>query len=110
MKKVLMTLLVITAVTSVVSSGMAKSDFTVSWKEIAQIDTGGGAWDVTISGNYAYVCDSLDDTPGGLVIIDISDPISPIKMSNFFDGGKPQEVTVRDNIAYVADFTDGLEI
>jgi len=110
MKKVLMILLVITAVTSVVSSGMAKSDYTVSCEEIAQIDTGGGAWDVTISGDYAYVCDSLGDTPGGLVIIDISDPTNPIKMSSFFDGGGPQEVTVRDNIAYVADFTDGLEI
>ncbi|UCE15174.1 MAG: hypothetical protein JSV04_10420 [Candidatus Heimdallarchaeota archaeon] len=74
------------------------------------MDTGGGAQDITIADNRAYVCDSLDNTPGGLVIIDIPDLSNPIKIGNFFDGGQPQEVTVQDKIAYVADLTDGLEI
>ncbi len=110
MKNVLMVLIVITAVTSVVTSGMANSNYVVSCEEISQIDTGGGAWDITISDNYAYVCDALDNSPGGLVIVDISDPTNPIQIGSYFDSGSPHEVTVRDNIAYVADFTDGLEI
>ena len=110
MKKVLKLLIVTTVITSVVTTGMANSDELVSCEEIGQLDTGGGAKSLTISNNYAYVCDCLDDTPEGLVIIDISDPTNPIKVTNSLDGGFPNDVTVRDNIAYVADFTDGLEI
>ncbi|MFX1505728.1 MAG: LVIVD repeat-containing protein [Promethearchaeota archaeon] len=109
MKTVLKLLIVISFITSVVTSGMANSDELISCEEISQLDTGGGAYALTISDNYLYVCDSLDDTPGGLVIIDISDPTNPIKIESF-DGGFPLDVTVRNNIAYVADFTDGLEI
>jgi hypothetical protein len=110
MKKILILLIVITVVTSIVASGMANSDETVSCEEIGQFETGGGARDLIISNNYAYVCDSLDNTPGGLVIIDISDPTNPIKIENSLDAGLPHDVTVCDNIAYVADCTNGLKI
>ncbi len=109
MKKALMILIVITTIILLVTSGMAKNDYSISCEEISQIDTGGGAFAITISDNYAYVCD-ITANLGGLFIIDISDPTNPLKMSRFFDGGLAQEVVVRDDIAYVADCSDGLEI
>ena len=36
-------------------------------------DTTGSAWDVYVSGDYAYVADSSS----GLAVIDISDPTNP---------------------------------
>ncbi|MFX1284536.1 MAG: LVIVD repeat-containing protein [Promethearchaeota archaeon] len=109
MKKELVFLFIFIAVSSGVTSGRAKSDYSVTCEEIGQINTGGGAFAITISDNYAYVCD-ITTNLGGLFIFDISDPTDPIKMSRFYDGGLAQEVAVRDDIAYVADQSDGLEI
>ncbi|MBC7115944.1 MAG: hypothetical protein H5T93_02760 [Pseudothermotoga sp.] len=37
------------------------------------MDTDGYAWDVQVSGNYAYIADGGN----GLVIVDITDPTNP---------------------------------
>ena len=109
MKKGIMMLIIIRVETSFITSGMAISDYSVSCKKIGQIETGGGAFAITISDKYAYVCD-ITPNLGGLFIIDISDPANPTRISRYFDGGQAQEVVVQEDIAYVADHSDGLEI
>jgi len=58
------------------------------------------------SGNKVY----LADYRNGLVVIDVTLPISPVKIAQYFDGGHAIDVDVISNIAYVADGNDGLEI
>ena len=48
-----------------------------SMTKIAQIDTGGLAYDIEIVENTAYIADAF----GGLVLVDISDPNNPIEVS-----------------------------
>ena len=73
---------------------------------IGWYDTSGVAYDVDVSGNYAYVADGVD----GLDIIDISTPASPTLVGNYDTSGEASGVTVNGNYAYVADGTDGLDI
>jgi len=44
------------------------------------------------------------------MIIDISDPTTPVEVGQFFDGGWAHSVYVSEPYAYVADYDDGLEI
>jgi len=53
---------------------------------------------VAVSGNYAYIAD-LDS---GLVIIDISQPLAPIKVSSLYLEGSAKDVAVSDTFAYIA--------
>ena len=87
-----------------------KSEKKVTFSELAHIDTGGEAFKLDVVGNYAYVSDTADINPGGLVTIDISNSTNPIKCSSYFDGGYPQTLSIVDEIAYIAEWTDGLEI
>ena len=70
------------------------------------IHDGGQAYDVFVSGSYAYVADWND----GLEIINISDPTDPVKVGQFTDGGEAVGVYVSGEYAYLADGWDGLEI
>ena len=72
--------------------------------EIAQIDTGGLAFDIEVVENTAYIADGV----GGLVLIDVSDPNNPQKISSFNDA--VGELCIVDSLVYVADNNDGLEI
>jgi hypothetical protein len=83
---------------------------TVILTELGQIDTGGRAELVEVVGDIAYIIDGDEETPGGLVLIDVSDPTSPIQLSSWSDGGHPFELDVDGNFAYVADGFEGLEI
>jgi len=69
-------------------------------------DTDGGAYVVTISGNYAYVADFTS----GLAIIDISNPASPGTPAYRDTNGNAMGVTISGNYAYIADGTAGLAI
>ena len=55
------------------------------------------AWDVSISGNYAYVADYKT----GLVIVDISNPSSPVLKGGYDTPGGAHGVAVSGNYAYV---------
>lgn len=62
------------------------------------------AYDIVISGHYAYVADSI-----GLVILDISTPSSPVLMNSYSTNGDANDVAVSGNYAYVSDYA-GLTI
>jgi hypothetical protein len=69
--------------------------------ELGQIDTGGEAFEVEIVGEIAYVMDTTDNNPGGLVIINVSDPNHPYKLGSYYQSGLPMQVAVVGEIAYL---------
>ncbi len=83
---------------------------TIGLAKTGQIDTGGQAEFVEVVGDIAYVVDVDEDSPGGLVLIDISDPTEPVEISSFNDGGRPFEFAVADGLVFLADAFEGLEI
>ncbi len=78
--------------------------------EISHVETNGEAMTVYIDGNLAFVLDTTDYNPEGLIIIDISDPYNPEKLTSYYDGGLPYDILSKDSIAFVADGNDGVEI
>lgn len=64
----------------------------------------GGAQDVHICGDYAYIAIGT----GGLVILDVSDPASPRLAGGYQTGGIAVGVHVSGKYAYVADRSAGL--
>ncbi|MHA1717943.1 MAG: fibronectin type III domain-containing protein [Promethearchaeota archaeon] len=68
--------------------------------------TFGTAFDVFVSGNYAFVADYTF----GLAIIDVSDPINPGKPVYVSTTGDASAVYVSGDYAYVADYQSGLAI
>jgi len=70
------------------------------------VDTPGGSWGVSISGDYAY----LANGEYGLQVIDILDPSSPVITSAIDTPGTAYGVFVSGNIAYVADDDEGLQL
>ncbi|MDZ7692339.1 MAG: Ser-Thr-rich GPI-anchored membrane family protein [Balneolaceae bacterium] len=70
------------------------------------IDTRGNAWDVEVSGNYAFIADE----DGGLTVADISNPSNPFEVSSVETPGRALTIDVVSNFAYVADENGGLRI
>ncbi|MBI5183022.1 MAG: fibronectin type III domain-containing protein [Nitrospinae bacterium] len=73
---------------------------------IVSVETPGYAWDVYVSGNYAYVADGSS----GLQVIDISNPYSPEIIGSVDTRGFAWDVDVSGNYAYVADWGSGLQV
>ena len=89
-------------------------------------DTAGHAIGISVSGNYAYVIEGYDlnvsfsgnyanvvDTDNGLLIVDISDPSSPVLKGSYRTAQEIKSVSVSGNYAYVAadnNFNNGLLI
>ncbi|MCK4357380.1 MAG: hypothetical protein KAW92_01305 [Candidatus Cloacimonetes bacterium] len=73
------------------------------------ISTNGDARKVFLKENYdyAFIANGLN---GGITIIDISDPLNPISVSNLPINGLSQDVYVLGNYAYLANGENGLEI
>jgi hypothetical protein len=61
---------------------------------------------IRVLGDLALVA-SWED---GLLIFNVSNPASPIFLSNFFDGGASENAYFVDGYAFVADYSNGLEI
>ena len=78
--------------------------------ELGQINTGGCAFDVEIEGDIAYVVDIAEDNPGGLVIINVSDPTHPYILGSYYQSGLPYAVDVVGDIAFLANTEVGLEV
>ena len=89
-----------------VSQNGALELYQINPTELGQYDDGGEAFDIHVSGNYAYVADGYD----GLEIINISNPANPVEVGQFVDGGYTHSVYVSGNYAYVADYDEGLKI
>ena len=66
----------------------------------------GIAYDVAVSGDYAYVADA----DAGLQIINIRNPARPSREGGFDTSGQAYGVAVSGDYAYVADNTAGLQI
>ncbi|MGH8528120.1 MAG: LVIVD repeat-containing protein, partial [Gammaproteobacteria bacterium] len=66
----------------------------------------GSAWDVAVSGKYAYVADDV----AGLQIIDVSDPTSCVRVGNCDTSGSAVGVAMSGNCAYIADGYYGLQV
>lgn len=82
----------------------------INTRQVGQISTGGNAINVDVEGELAYAVDMMDYDPGGLVIINISDPYNPNQIGSFYDGGILMAVDVIDSIAFLANQIHGLEI
>ena len=63
-----------------------------------------GAYDVAVSGKYAYMTDHL----AGMCVVDISNPASPVRMGCYDSKGHPYGIAVDGNYVYVADVLVGL--
>ncbi len=73
---------------------------------VGTIVTPGVAFDVYVSGDYAYVADG----GGGLNISDVFDPTNPIYVGSIGPGGDVRAVYVSGDYAYLADASNGLRI
>lgn len=78
--------------------------------KIAQVDTGGKATDVIVKDEIAYVIDTADDNPGGLVMINVSKKTHPVVVGTYLGSGTPWAIDVENHIAYLANYFEGLEI
>jgi uncharacterized secreted protein with C-terminal beta-propeller domain len=73
---------------------------------VGAVVTPGGAGDLVVAGNYAYVADSIS----GLQVIDISMPGSPAIVGAVSTPDVAKAVVVAGNYAYVADRASGLQV
>jgi len=65
----------------------------------------GFGYDVAVSGNYAYIADV---NKSGLLIVDISNPLSPHQEYFYATEGDPGGVTISGNYAYIGVDVSGL--
>jgi len=62
------------------------------------------ATDIAVSGGYAYVTSSNQDSVGSLLVLDVSDPYHPVEVGSIdFVPSLPLAVAVSGSYAYVAD-------
>ncbi|NRA63834.1 MAG: hypothetical protein HRU19_05090 [Pseudobacteriovorax sp.] len=73
---------------------------------LANFNTPGWAGSVFIDGSLIYVADG----PGGLLLVDSSDPENPRTISSIETRVRAYGVAVRDDIAFVADNSAGLAV
>ena len=73
---------------------------------VANYDTPGRAYAVSVVGTLAYVA----DFDHGLQILDVSNPAAPTLLGNCDAPTSAQGVTVVGSLAYVADHNSGLQI
>jgi hypothetical protein len=78
--------------------------------EVAQISTNGETMKVQIYNSIAFVIDTQDDNPGGLMALDISDPLAPTIIGSYYESGLPVKFAIQGDYAYVANRFNGLEI
>lgn len=62
--------------------------------------------EILIENNIAYLADDF----GGVVIVDITNPQSPIKLGEFNEGGRTYGLCYSDNLLFVANYELGLQI
>ncbi|MCK5299286.1 MAG: hypothetical protein KAJ76_10290, partial [Candidatus Heimdallarchaeota archaeon] len=62
--------------------------------------------EILIENNTAYLADDF----GGVVIVDITNPQSPIKLGEFNEGGRTYGLCYSDDLLFVANYELGLQI
>ncbi len=84
--------------------------------EIRYIDTGLETWNVFVSGDYAYIADTIEsDDPEeaaqtGPIIVDIKNPEDPRVVSKMKTPGWTTDIFVQGNYMYVCDYGNALLI
>ena len=73
--------------------------------EVGSLDTPGDARQVFASGDLAFVADG----PGGLRIVNVSDPTAPVELSAL-DTADARHIFVSGSLAFVTDREGGLDI
>lgn len=63
-------------------------------------------WDIQVIGDIAYV----GDTPGGLFILDVSDPSTPIELGQLIIDGQINDVEVDGTTAYLSAKSGGVVV
>ncbi|MHA2247154.1 MAG: LVIVD repeat-containing protein, partial [Candidatus Hodarchaeales archaeon] len=91
---------------NVINLNQNKGTFT----ELGQIETNGECMKVEVHDNVAFIVDTTDDNPGGLMLIDVSDPTTPTLLGSYYDLGMIIDFTIKGDIAYCANIFNGLEI
>jgi len=81
----------------------------VELEELAEYDAEWGMA-VIVEEDIAYVLDTDDSSPRGLVIIDVSDPSNPVELGSFRDDGFPMKLDVEGEFVYMADTLGSLRI
>ena len=109
-KKLIIMLILIVTASTIIPLVIIFVPFSFGTRELAQIDTGGMATDVMVSNEIAYVIDNADQSPGGLVIINVSQRTNPRVLGSYLGAGVPWAVDVAENIAFVANYFEGLEV
>lgn len=102
-----MALLIVSAVFP--SCGSARSECTEYAEQLFHVpgvNTPDYAYDVAVSGTYAFVADGLS----GLQVVDLSDPVSPSIVGHLGTPGSADAVAASGTLAYVADRDYGLRI
>lgn len=62
------------------------------------------SWDIKVVGDIAYLCDGA----GGLVTLDVSDPLNPVYMDRVVFAGEARDIDINGNYAYVAAESGGI--
>ncbi len=89
--------------------GLGVYDFdsaTSTWTRLALAEGFNHAFAVRVAGTTAYVADGL----GGLVTVDITDPLAPVLTGRAVTGGQARDLRVNGATAYVAAGSNGLKI
>jgi len=71
--------------------------------EVGFVDTPGSAYNVAVSGSYAYVADGYS----GFRVIDVSTPSTPVEVGFLDTPGIAKGVAVSGGYAYVSDDYEG---
>jgi hypothetical protein len=73
---------------------------------VGSYDTPGSAQKVWVAGDHAFVADDA----GGLQVVSILDPSSPVQVGDYNTVGNAMDIAIAGNAAYVADATGGLQV
>jgi len=78
------------------------------YKIVGRLATAGSAQDVVVNGSFAY----LAQGEGGLLIVDILDPINPQSVSTTFENirGYSYKIALKDTVVYIAAGTFGVTV
>ncbi|MBY9012967.1 MAG: hypothetical protein KGD70_11390 [Candidatus Lokiarchaeota archaeon] len=107
---IIISLIVVIVVAIIIPVTLFLGKFSFNTSELGQIFSGGVVTDVEIEGDIAYVVDSADNNPSGLVIVNISNPYHPYILGSYYQSGLPYAVDVVGDIAVLANIFVGVEI
>jgi glutamine cyclotransferase len=64
------------------------------------------AWDILVEGNLAYLADGV----GGLVTLDVSDPMNIVELDRVVFGGQARDIMKNGDVLYVAAESGGVAV